>query len=105
MRIAVIVVSTMFLAPAVFAKSGTQPWYEKTAAIGAVSTMPSGPIGKLEMERLRKIGEALFTAKFTVHDGIGRPDATQAALPTKVRHRSPGAFSRQERYGLDVLIP
>lgn len=83
-----------FLFPALSTDADTRPWEERTAAIGAAGAMPSGPIGKEEMERLREIGEDLFTAKFTINDGAGRPNATQAAIPTKVRHTNPNAFAR-----------
>jgi cytochrome c peroxidase len=71
-----------------------RPWLEKTRAIGAAGKLPAGRISREELERLRQIGEDLFTAKFTIQDGAGRPDATQAALPTRVRHRQALSFSR-----------
>ena len=82
------------LCPVLYAYADSKPWEERTTALGAVGAIPSGPIGKAEMERLRTIGEDLFKAKFTVKDGAGRPDATQAAVPTKVRHQSSNMFSR-----------
>ncbi|MBX2805655.1 MAG: hypothetical protein KTR19_06765, partial [Hyphomicrobiales bacterium] len=88
------------LCPTIYAEAGNKPWEERTAAIGAAGNIPGGPVGKTEMERLRTIGEDLFTAKFTINDGAGRPDATQAAIPTKVRYHAPNAFSRTA--GLDA---
>lgn len=90
----ILTVTAACLCPALIAYADNKPWEEKTAAIGAAGGMPSGLVGREEMMRLREIGEALFKAKFTALDGAGRPDATQAAVPTKVRHQSPGMFVR-----------
>lgn len=84
----------LLFAGSAYAQDRDKPWLETTKALGAIKSMPSGPINKTDMEHLREIGEDLFKAKFTIHDGAGRPDATQAALPTKVRHRSPVSFAR-----------
>jgi len=92
-------VATALLCSASYVYAENKPWDERTAAIGAAGAMPSGAIDKEEMERLREIGEELFKAKFTINDGSGRPDATQATVPTKVRHRGPNLFSRTA--GLD----
>ncbi|WP_417711644.1 di-heme oxidoredictase family protein [Roseibium aggregatum] len=43
---------------------------------------------------LQPIGKELFKAKFTTLDGAGRPEATRAIVPTKVRRKSPLAFQR-----------
>lgn len=45
-------------------------------------------------------GERLFTAKFTLQDGAGRPMATQAILPTK--RKRPAAQTFQRIVGLDA---
>ncbi|MDD9908342.1 MAG: hypothetical protein OXR62_01505 [Ahrensia sp.] len=69
-------------------------WNERTAAIGAVSSTPSGTLSRSELEQLTKTGEALFSAKFTTLDGAGRPRATQAIIPTKPRHAARLSFAR-----------
>ncbi|AMN55413.1 hypothetical protein ACP90_26885 [Labrenzia sp. CP4] len=43
---------------------------------------------------LQPLGEELFKDKFTTLDGAGRPDATRAIVPTKVRRKAPQAFQR-----------
>jgi cytochrome c peroxidase len=43
---------------------------------------------------LQPLGKELFKAKFTTLDGAGRPEATAAIVPTKVRRKSPQAFQR-----------
>ena len=53
--------------------------------------------GTLDQERLLELialGEMLFTAKFTSEDGVGRPGATQAILPTRRRREAPATFQR-----------
>lgn len=69
------------------------PWSEKvlTEDIDLQSLAASGddPIAVLQ-----PLGETLFKAKFTTLDGAGRPDATGAIVPTKVRRKSHLAFQR-----------
>ncbi len=67
---------------------------EKSAAIGAVTDLPSGRLSMPELDRLIKLGGNLFSTKFTKPDGAGRPGSTQAIIPTKARHRSTQAFAR-----------
>ena len=53
--------------------------------------------GTLDQDRLVEligIGEVLFTAKFTTNDGVGRPGATQAILPTRRKRDAPQTFQR-----------
>jgi hypothetical protein len=69
------------------ALSGDPEWAEKTGAIGAVSTLPTGLLNRQQLDDLVDVGEKLFVAKFTTNDGAGRPAATQAIDPTKTRHR------------------
>ncbi|MDF1606745.1 di-heme oxidoredictase family protein [Hoeflea sp. YIM 152468] len=74
--------------------SADEPWAERTAALGAISVMPSGVLPKDELERLIDIGEALFRANFTTLDGVGRPQATQAIDPTRRKHPRAQMFFR-----------
>ncbi len=74
--------------------AGDKPWAEHSAALGAVGERPGGKLAIAELEALIDIGEQLFTAKFTVGDGAGRPDATQAIVPTLARTRAVQAFAR-----------
>ncbi|MES0883424.1 di-heme oxidoredictase family protein [Roseibium sp. SCP14] len=69
------------------------PWSEKAIQedvdIDALAASGQDPIAVLQ-----PMGERLFTAKFTTLDGAGRPDATGAMVPTKVRRQSHLAFQR-----------
>lgn len=76
------------------ARAGDVPWAEHSPAIGAIAERPSGRLTKPELEALTAVGKQLFTAKFTVGDGAGRPAATQAIVPTAARHRAAQAFAR-----------
>jgi len=76
------------------AQAGDQPvWEERTAAIGQTA-MPQGTLDKATLDALVSTGEALFTAKFTTLDGAGRPQSTQAIIPTKPRHPLRTSFAR-----------
>ena len=70
-------------------------------------SVPSMPIlslaGKLDEQGLKKLiayGEQLFVARFTSRDGVGRPMATQAIIPTKRRQPLEKMFFRTA--GLDA---
>lgn len=69
-------------------------WSEKSLAIGSIKETPSGVLTKKQLNALTDVGQALFVTKFNKLDGAGRPGATQAIIPTKVRHRSEQAFAR-----------
>lgn len=59
--------------------------------------------GTLEGEKLESLlraGEALFVRKFTRKDGVGRPMATQAIIPTKRKRPPEKSFHRTA--GLDA---
>jgi len=60
----------------------------------------SGTLGKVQMDKLIAVGQSLFTAAFTINDGVGRPMATQAIIPTKRRRPPKNEFSRTA--GLDA---
>ncbi len=69
-------------------------WSERTLA-DPVS--PGDFQGRLELHELQSLmdaGEHLFNARFTTLDGVGRPMATQAIIPTKRKRASRSAFSR-----------
>ena len=82
------------LLPAKELLSSDEIWSEKTQAIGRVDTLPEGRLDEQALNQLINTGEELFAAKFTKPDGAGRPAATQAIIPTKVRHQSEQAFAR-----------
>lgn len=76
------------------AAENLEPWVERTEAIGSIKEMPHGFLGRVELDALVKTGEDLFSAKFTKKDGVGRPNATAAILPTKPRRSSQNLFAR-----------
>lgn len=69
-----------------------KPWSEN--AISTHVQMPEGVLSKPALEELTRQGKALFSAKFTPHDGGGRPMATQAIIPTKRKRPSSQSFNR-----------
>ena len=75
-------------------------WAEKSQFIGVQKEMPAGELDKAQLDALTQIGEGLFTDRFTERDGVGRPRATQAILPTKAKVASPNFFMRTS--GLDA---
>ncbi len=82
------------LALALAAQAGEAPWSEKTGALDPSQTMPQGVLTKSQLDTLTEKGERLFTARFTLDDGAGRPKATMAILPTKARSTAPNGFAR-----------
>ncbi|MCW2309610.1 cytochrome c family protein [Rhodobium gokarnense] len=69
-------------------------WIEKAmpAHLGLQSVT-----GALDGDRLKTVvehGKILFEARFTVHDGAGRPAATQAIIPTKKKRPVRETFAR-----------
>lgn len=81
------------------AAPATEPWAERTAALAATARMPEGMLSKEQLAELTAIGEALFAAQFTTLDGVGRPLATQAIVPTRRKHPRQETFFRTA--GLD----
>ncbi len=61
------------------------PWAEVTHELGEIDALPAGRLSKRALESLNQTGKALFSAHFTPADGAGRPNATQAIIPTKTR--------------------
>ncbi|NKB53264.1 MAG: hypothetical protein GKR97_13750 [Rhizobiaceae bacterium] len=76
------------------AASNKVEWAEITPELGFLEQAPSGLLSLKRLEEILKVGEALFVAKFTTGDGAGRPAATQAIDPTKVRHQPTEPFAR-----------
>jgi len=70
------------------------PWAEITHELGKTENLPSGRLSKSALDALNDTGEALFSAQFTPYDGAGRPNATQAIIPTKTRRAREHAFFR-----------
>ncbi|MBU0583249.1 MAG: hypothetical protein KKB66_12110 [Alphaproteobacteria bacterium] len=64
------------------------PWSEKVIHEHVDQSTINGTLSLEALEALRSKGEILFTGRFTEADGVGRPFATQAIIPTK-RKRAP----------------
>jgi len=98
--------STVFLAPG-YAQSQDDPESpsiaDQSAALALLEKSIeshvdrhafTGELDSQAFKNLRDFGEQLFRAKFTLADGVGRPWATQAIIPTKRKRRARQAFSR-----------
>ena len=94
-----LVVLGLFFTPSI-AKADPQPvWSDAPRA----QTNQADYAGQLVGERLEDLldrGEVLFARKFTTQDGVGRPMATQAIIPTK--RKRPPAKSFHRTAGLDA---
>lgn len=74
--------------------SDPTPWSERSQWIGWLTERPSGVLTRSELNRLAEVGEHLFRSKFTELDGAGRPESTQAIVPTRARNRAATNFVR-----------
>ena len=76
------------------------PWIERTVPAEETLRLIEEPSEKERFLHLIAIGDTLFSASFTTLDGVGRPMATQAIIPTKRRRPPRSEFSRTA--GLDA---
>ncbi|MBO6756263.1 MAG: hypothetical protein JJ902_08050 [Roseibium sp.] len=87
------------LAGPVSASEAQPPWSERVLTqdvdFDAMAKAAEPPL-----DDLIQFGERLFTGKFVKADGAGRPEATQAIVPTKRRRPAPQTFQRLA--GLDA---
>lgn len=88
----------VFTLPAI-ASDDVPPWSERTIIenpdFDDLARNSHDPLADLTA-----IGEDLFKAKFVTEDGAGRPEATQAIVPTKRRRPAQTTFQRMA--GLDA---
>ncbi len=82
------------------AKAAIQPWDESALKTPTDIEHFNGQLSQSRMEKLIAQGRSLFSASFTSVDGVGRPMATQAIIPTKRRRAPKTEFSRTA--GLDA---
>ncbi len=80
--------------------AGTAPWEERIIATPLERGEFTGELSRDRLDALTAIGEKLFKAKFTPLDGVGRPMATQAIIPTKRRRETRLEFQRMA--GMDA---
>lgn len=86
-------VASLLLLAACPAVASEPPWAE--SHIGkTLSFAEAMNLTQTNLQALLDRGEMLFTAKFTVLDGAGRPKATQAIVPTKRKRGENAAFQR-----------
>lgn len=69
-------------------------WDETSPSLKMIDYRPEGWLFEDELFAVLDAGEALFEAKFTILDGAGRPNATQAPLPNRPRSLLTNGFSR-----------
>ncbi len=70
------------------------PWGDRSFSSFSDTAKIAGTLSRETLSTLLQRGEILFTARFTTLDGVGRPMATQAIIPTKRRRLPRQAFSR-----------
>lgn len=80
--------------------SESEPWSEAAVPDWPSGLAVEGTLDKDVLDRLTAYGEALFVAPFTSLDGVGRPMATQAIIPTKRKRPPRSEFARTA--GLDA---
>ena len=78
----------------------TYPWSDRAIAKHVDQQDYTGTLERSSLESLVSAGATLFSAKFTVVDGVGRPGATQAIIPTKRKRPPRSEFARTA--GLDA---
>lgn len=76
------------------------PWSEKAIPAPVDLSQYTGTLDQQQLQRLIEAGRILFSARFTTEDGVGRPMATQAIIPTKRKRPPRSEFSRTA--GLDA---
>ena len=76
------------------AKEDSGNWSEKAIDQHIDQSTLEGELTKAELSELSRQGEKLFQAKFTTLDGVGRPKATSAIIPTKSRRAAKDLFNR-----------
>ncbi|BCH22544.1 di-heme oxidoredictase family protein [Mesorhizobium sp. L-8-3] len=76
------------------------PWSERVVTEHVDQSSLTGRLDFEALEALRNKGEKLFDGRFTELDGVGRPFATQAIIPTKRKRAPESGFFRTA--GLDA---
>ena len=76
-----------------------EPWAERVIVEHVDQGKLTGTLDTETLKALRDTGEHLFTGRFTEADGVGRPLATQAIIPTKRKREPVSRFFRS--FGMD----
>jgi len=95
-----VLMSWMFISLLPVNVTATEPWSEKAIPAPVDLSEYSGKLDQEQLETLIEAGRVLFSARFSVEDGVGRPMATQAIIPTKRKRPPRNEFSRTA--GLDA---
>jgi len=74
--------------------AANDPWSEKAIPAPVDQADFKGELNQQQLEELIEAGNILFSARFTTEDGVGRPMATQAIIPTKRKRPPRNNFSR-----------
>ncbi len=83
----------LFVPPAI-ADDAPAPWAEKVVRQHVDFTDYEGALTQAQLAKLVDAGKALFIGRFTAEDGVGRPMATQAIIPTLRKRPVDIAFRR-----------
>ncbi|MEZ5789791.1 MAG: di-heme oxidoredictase family protein [Nitratireductor sp.] len=70
------------------------PWAERAITRHVDQATLGGKLTQKQLDDLADAGEKLFSARFTLADGVGRPMATQAITPVKRKRPVKDAFFR-----------
>lgn len=97
-----LLVSTALIFPVVFSPtlSAAELWSEQAIISPVKQEDYAGTLDKAQLMSLIDAGSRLFSARFTTLDGVGRPMATQAIIPTRRKRLPRAEFSRTA--GLDA---
>jgi hypothetical protein len=76
------------------------PWDERAVSSHLDIKNISGKLTPDQLKQIADQGESLFDARFTSADGVGRPMATQAIIPTKRKRPVRNVFARTS--GMDA---
>ncbi len=90
---ATVVCVTLLLAGGA-AAGDAPPWAERAIVSHVDFASLEGVLTSDQLQTLIAAGRHLFTARFTVDDGLGRPMATQAIIPTLRKRPTDAAFRR-----------
>ena len=91
--------------PPLSATAGEPAWSEKAIKERIDPASLVGMIAGLQLENLAEEGRDLFEARFTTLDGAGRPNATQAIVPTAPRRPAEFVFQRCCFQGVTAFVP
>jgi len=80
--------------------SDNTPWDERAVPSHLDINTIHGTLTREQLKQIADHGEVLFDAQFTSADGVGRPMATQAIIPTKRKRPVRNVFARTS--GMDA---